>query len=97
MFAEPAGFPVKKGRSSPGANIIPMPIFEYACNQCQNRFEMLLRRSDQEVDCPQCHSADLRKLFSTFASPGASDATPDFCPPGGCGSCQDAGFCAMNN
>lgn len=73
-----------------------MPIFEYACNQCQSRFEKLLRRSDQEVDCPQCQSSDLRKLFSSFSSPGGGDdEMPDLCPPGGCGACPNpgSGFC----
>ncbi|MBX3169332.1 MAG: zinc ribbon domain-containing protein [Candidatus Eremiobacteraeota bacterium] len=69
-----------------------MPIFEYACNQCEQRFEKLLRKSDQEVDCPKCRSQDLRKLFSTFASP-AADAPQDFCPPGGCGACPNPGMC----
>ena len=74
-----------------------MPIFEYACNSCQSKFEKLLQRSDQEVDCPKCKSADLRKLFSSFSSPSAgADQSQDFCPPGGCGACPNPGFCSMN-
>jgi putative FmdB family regulatory protein len=71
-----------------------MPIFEYACNQCEQRFEKLLRKTDQQVDCPKCQSQDLRKLFSTFASPAADNSAPaDYCPPGGCGACPNPGMC----
>lgn len=71
-----------------------MPIFEYSCNKCEQRFEKLLRKSDQEVDCPKCRSTDLRKLFSSFASPSSeSSDAGDFCPPGGCGSCPNPGMC----
>lgn len=70
-----------------------MPIFEYACNQCEQRFEKLLRKSDQEVDCPKCQSQDLRKLFSTFASSVGGTDSQDFCPPGGCGACPNPGMC----
>ena len=70
-----------------------MPIFEYACNQCEQRFEKLLRKNDQQVDCPKCQSQDLRKLFSSFASPASSGDTQDYCPPGGCGACPNPGMC----
>jgi putative FmdB family regulatory protein len=75
-----------------------MPIFEYACKQCENRFEVLLRRNDQDVACPKCQSANLNKLFSGFAShtngKQTSESWGNLCPPSGCGSCPDPGFCA---
>lgn len=94
MFEKSSGSPLIKGRSSGPANPSPMPIFEYSCNKCEQRFEKLLRKSDQEVDCPKCRSTDLRKLFSSFASPSSeSSDAGDFCPPGGCGSCPNPGMC----
>ncbi len=74
-----------------------MPIYEYACNQCHHRFEKLLRRSEDAVECPHCQQSDLRKLFSAFSSPqSGGEEMPMSCPPGGCGSCVDQGFCSMN-
>ena len=71
-----------------------MPTFEYTCNQCEKRFEKLLRKTDQSVDCPHCQSADLTKLFSSFSHSSGGAAEQDFCPPGGCGACPNPGFCA---
>lgn len=97
MFESTTYFPVTKERSCQYANIALMPIFEYACNQCQSHFEKLLRSPEQEVDCPKCQSSDLRRLFSSFSSPvSSSQSQPDFCPPGGCGACAEPGSCCMN-
>ncbi|HEX9563724.1 MAG TPA: zinc ribbon domain-containing protein [Gemmatimonadaceae bacterium] len=40
-----------------------MPIFEYACRDCGNEFEALMRRQDAPV-CPKCGSVQLEKLLS---------------------------------
>ncbi|HUV36280.1 MAG TPA: zinc ribbon domain-containing protein [Patescibacteria group bacterium] len=44
-----------------------MPIFEYSCNGCDKTFELLVKRYDEEVQCPHCGSPDVEKLFSPFA------------------------------
>lgn len=47
-----------------------MPIFEFACNACQRkRFSELVGvvQDAPPVRCPQCGSADVRKLVSRFA------------------------------
>ena len=31
-----------------------MPIYEYRCETCDERFEELVRRPDDTVACPQC-------------------------------------------
>ena len=43
-----------------------MPLYEYRCRECNNRFELLVRDSQQGV-CPACHSEDLERLVSSFA------------------------------
>lgn len=73
-----------------------MPVYEYACKQCSQKFEVLLRSSKTSVDCPHCHSEDLQRLLSPFNSASASAMTESFCPPEGCGSCAEAGSCMMN-
>ena len=45
-----------------------MPIYEYECVKCGEKFE--LRRaivdSDSEVKCPKCGDEHPRKVFSVF-------------------------------
>lgn len=62
-----------------------MPIYEYACNDCGNQFETLVRSGDTPV-CPSCHSNQLEKRLSVFATTGdSSKAAPAM--PAACGSC----------
>jgi len=46
-----------------------MPIYEYECTSCGERFE--LRRSiadsDSEIKCPKCGAKHPRRVFSVFA------------------------------
>lgn len=75
-----------------------MPIYEYDCQQCGDRFEVLVRgRSDAPKECPECGSKGITKAFSAFAVSalsGASKETP-FCKE--CPSTSDqreAGACS---
>jgi putative FmdB family regulatory protein len=44
-----------------------MPLYEYQCDSCGERFERIQKFSDPPVDvCPKCGSA-VRKLFSSPA------------------------------
>ncbi|HEY6931232.1 MAG TPA: zinc ribbon domain-containing protein, partial [Thermoanaerobaculia bacterium] len=57
-----------------------MPLFEYRCNRCDERFELFVV-ADARARCPRCESADVRKLLSVFAvssggSRGMSDSGP---------------------
>jgi putative FmdB family regulatory protein len=71
-----------------------MPIYEYACMECESHFEELVRSSEQAVTCPECGAAKVLKQLSTFAVHGVStrsgSAGPSFGgASGGCcgGSC----------
>lgn len=46
-----------------------MPIYEYKCNQCGNRFEQLVFPSDDEseFECPSCGKKDICRLVSAFS------------------------------
>ena len=44
-----------------------MPIFEYICEKCKAEFEELVQSSDAKVQCPECGSVRVEKLFSPFA------------------------------
>ncbi len=76
-----------------------MPIYEYACKECQHEFEALVYGA-QKAECPKCASKKLATKLSVFAvsAPGtAGKAIPR--ATGGCGSCGDPrgpGACSMN-
>ncbi|MGW8270203.1 MAG: FmdB family zinc ribbon protein [Burkholderiales bacterium] len=74
-----------------------MPIYEYACKSCGNEFETLVR-SSTVPDCPSCHSTELEKKLSVFATAAAG---PDPAPmtAGPCGTCghpDGPGACALH-
>jgi putative FmdB family regulatory protein len=74
-----------------------MPIFEYACKDCGKQFETLVR-TGTVPECPQCHSVQLEKQLSVFATNTSStDAAPAL--QAACGGCPHAnapGGCAMH-
>ncbi|MFN0059648.1 MAG: FmdB family zinc ribbon protein [Planctomycetota bacterium] len=77
-----------------------MPIYEYECQDCRSRFELLVR-DRKAPTCPSCASAAVDKQYSTFGVGGESAraSTVDF-SPGACGTCGDPrgpGSCRMDN
>jgi putative FmdB family regulatory protein len=68
-----------------------MPIYEYYCKDCRNKFELLTTYTESEVDieCSQCHGSNVRKLFSVFAR--ARGGGDDFGDDGGYGDGDDFG------
>ncbi|MSO58284.1 MAG: zinc ribbon domain-containing protein [Thermoleophilia bacterium] len=68
-----------------------MPLYEYACMECEEHFEELVRSERQEVACPSCQTTNILKQFSAFAVRGAV-AKPRFSgPTGGGGGCCGGG------
>ncbi len=64
-----------------------MPLFEYECSSCGNKFEMLIFGSEQPR-CPKCGDARVEKCLSVFAV----SAKPAAAPAGGaCATCPHAG------
>ena len=47
-----------------------MPIYEYRCEECDHRFEILQRLGEgpDGLTCPDCGTPRLEKMFSTFAA-----------------------------
>jgi putative FmdB family regulatory protein len=77
-----------------------MPIYEYRCESCAGRFEVLTRFAERDSAqvCPTCESTKTRVLVSSFAvaSGGDTSSASDFasesgggggCCGGACGSC----------
>ena len=45
-----------------------MPLYEYECEACGNRFERIQKFSDPPIDvCPKCGKGPVRKLLSSPA------------------------------
>ncbi len=53
-----------------------MPIYEYRCPDCDERFEELARNPDVIVPCPSCGAAEAERLLSVFAGVGGSRTSP---------------------
>ncbi len=84
-----------------------MPIFEYKCEKCETRFEVLhkTQNNENEITCPKCNSVENKKLFSAFSASvsGSSSYSSEGCSDGSCGVGESAGsggcssgFCGLN-
>jgi putative FmdB family regulatory protein len=53
-----------------------MPIYEYECRKCNERFEVLQKASDDGSDlhCPKCQADKPERVLSTFCSGGPKGA-----------------------
>ena len=76
-----------------------MPIYEYTCGKCNQKFDHLARamssrETDHGVKCPECGSAKTSRVMSVFAV--ASDASKSSGADPMCGRCGGApGSCGM--
>jgi putative FmdB family regulatory protein len=66
-----------------------MPIYEYACMECESHFEELVRNAEQAVACPDCGAGKVLKQLSSFAVAGVAAQRAESGGGGGCcgGSC----------
>ncbi|MDA8216640.1 MAG: FmdB family zinc ribbon protein [Chloroflexota bacterium] len=75
-----------------------MPIYEYVCQGCQRKFELMrsFSRADDPVTCPHCQGEEVKRAISNFCSfsKDASGATSSVggsscsgCSSGSCASC----------
>lgn len=69
-----------------------MPIYEYQCAQCGEKFEVrqAMGEDGAKLNCPKCSARNPRRLLSSFFSTGSS--TSEFsetsyptCDSGVCG------------
>ena len=76
-----------------------MPIFEYACKECDHHFEALVY-GREKAECPKCHSKKLAPRLSVFAVSAKGGSAASSPSTGACGSCGDPrgpGACSMPN
>jgi putative FmdB family regulatory protein len=73
-----------------------MPLYEYSCEKCSRKVELLIR-GEEKPECPHCHSTKLTKLLSVVsghvAGGGGSAAAAEGCgrPQCGMGGCAGLG------
>jgi putative FmdB family regulatory protein len=77
-----------------------MPIYEYLCESCGNKFEKLMRRSDAEsganAACPSCGKQELKQEYSTFAPRAGVSSQASAAPQCPAGMCGNPAMCGRN-
>ena len=55
-----------------------MPVYEYKCNSCGEKFDVTRSFKDEEteVECPKCGKTDTRRVYSWFGTTSASSCGP---------------------
>ena len=74
-----------------------MPLYEYYCAKCKDKFELLrpMSRSDEPATCPSGHAGAERGLsvFSSFSKGADGSLSPVAGSAPACSSCA-SGSCA---
>jgi putative FmdB family regulatory protein len=77
-----------------------MPVYEYFCQDCKNKFELLrpFSRSNEGADCPRCRKKADRIISRCYSMTTGESGTPQqlggssscsSCGSGNCGSCHN--------
>jgi putative FmdB family regulatory protein len=64
-----------------------MPIHEYICQNCNLRFDYLVRALKESIACPRCKHKDLKRLISTFAFSSKDNQGNITSSSSGCSGC----------
>lgn len=81
-----------------GYDLGEMPLYEFACKECDHQFEALVRASERP-ECPACHATALERRQSVFAAHTGNGAPDRSAGSGACGACGDPrgpGACSTN-
>lgn len=83
----------------PDGHDLRVPIYDYACATCDEKFEELVRSDAPPPACPSCGNEETERLLSTFLTPnmasgqrhfqrdiGTAMAAMGCCGGGGCGT-----------
>jgi len=75
-----------------------MPIYEYQCQDCNTKFEKLVRRAAEagDVSCPSCGESHVAQQYSTFSAHANGTAQRQEAPACPGGMCSNPGICGMN-
>jgi len=64
-----------------------MPIYEYRCGECGEKFELFVRSASQQATatCPRCGSQKVRKAISLFGIGGTGESNKTSAAACSCG------------
>jgi len=70
-----------------------MPIYEYICRDCQNRFEIIrpMKDADAPIACAECESENVSRCITVFFAQSGGKVVAG--TGGGCAGCA-GGSCA---
>jgi len=60
-----------------------MPIYEYVCDDCGQRYERIVMSQNQAITCPKCASAKHTLQLSVFAAPSNGKSSESSSPSSG--------------
>lgn len=71
-----------------------MPIFEYICEKCNKKFEVLVKTENKwPISCPECNSTDVKKQFSVIGAISMGKSSTQSCNP----ACPGASSCGSSH
>ncbi|MFZ3214445.1 MAG: zinc ribbon domain-containing protein [Candidatus Acidiferrales bacterium] len=73
-----------------------MPIYEYVCDDCNERYERIVFNQNTAVTCPKCASAKHTIQLSVFAAPANGSKSTSSGFTGGGGGCCGGGGCGCH-
>jgi putative FmdB family regulatory protein len=75
-----------------------MPIYEYVCDDCGERYERIVMNQHTPITCPKCASAKHTIQLSVFAVPanGSKSSSGPSSGSSGGGCCGGACGCSSN-
>jgi putative FmdB family regulatory protein len=74
-----------------------VPIYEYRCLECDERFETLVLNSEEDVACISCWGKKLEKQFSTFGIKSEGEFSKSDSSSSGCGCSAASCGCGVKN
>jgi len=76
-----------------------MPVYEYQCQDCGQRFDMLrsMRDADEPAICKHCKSNQTRRAISAFFATSDGRSVTQTVSSGGCSGCSggSCGSCSQ--
>jgi len=76
-----------------------MPLYEYVCEDCGNRFDALrsIKDADRPIACKKCASEKTARQLSVFFAQSSGHTVAGTSGGGGCAGCAGGSCASCNN